>query len=50
MDDKDYLQLLQIVTTERRAALVEITAKFNEERTASVSKQTVTKKEGCGQV
>ena len=32
MDDRDYRQLVKIVKTERRAPLVEITAKFNEER------------------
>ena len=37
----DYRQLEKIVKTERRALLVEITAKFNEERNVSVSKRTV---------
>jgi hypothetical protein len=41
MDDRDYRQLEKIVKTERRAPLVEITAKFNEERNVSVSKRTV---------
>ena len=41
MDDRDYRQLEKIVKTERRAPLVEITAKFNEERNVSVSKQTI---------
>jgi transposase len=37
----DYRQLEKIVKTERRALLVEITAKFNEERNVSVSKRMV---------
>ena len=37
MDDRDYRQLEKIVKTERRAPLVEITAKFNDERNVSVS-------------
>jgi hypothetical protein len=41
MDDRDYRQLEKIVKTERRAPLVEITDKFNEERNVSVSKRTV---------
>ena len=41
MDYRDYRQLEKIVKTERRALLVEITAKFNEERNVSVSKRTV---------
>jgi hypothetical protein len=41
MDDRDYRHLEKIVKTERRALLVEITAKFNEERNGSVSKWTV---------
>jgi hypothetical protein len=41
MDDRDYWQLEKIVKTERRAPLVEITAKFNEERNVSVSKRMV---------
>ena len=36
MDDRDYRQLEKIVKTERRSALVEITAKFNEERNVGV--------------
>jgi transposase len=41
VDDRDYRQLEKIVKTERRAPLIEITAKFNEERNVSVSKWTV---------
>jgi transposase len=41
MDDRDYRHSEKIVKTERRALLVEITAKFNEERNGSVSKWTV---------
>ena len=41
MDDRDYRLLEKIVKTERRAPLVEITAKFNDERNVSVSKQTI---------
>ena len=41
MDDRDYRQLEKIVKTARRAPLVEITAKLNEERNVSVSKRTV---------
>ena len=41
VDDWDYRQLEKIVKTERRAPLIEITAKFNEGRNVSVSKWTV---------
>ena len=41
VDDRDYRQLEKIVKTERRSPLIEITAKFNEERNVSVSKWTV---------
>ena len=41
MDDRDSGLLEKIVKTERRAPLVEITAKFNDERNVSVSKQTI---------
>jgi len=37
----DYQQLEKTVKTDRRAPLVEITAKFNEERNVTVSKRTV---------
>jgi hypothetical protein len=41
MDDRDYRPLEKIVKTEKRAPLVEITDKFNEERNVSVSKRTL---------
>jgi transposase len=41
VDDRDYQQLEKIVKTERRAPLLEITAKLNKERNVSVSKYMI---------